>query len=142
MSNVTPPADLMALSENESTAMELYAVLKQMPAEISTDDPNDLAELAGMCFSTAIHLGGYVERVQAARPSLSAQAVGDDLEIAEAALQRFHDKFMERAHVDPSTGYPEYGSQEDYYIELCAALDAVKGLQDVPADPREQEYEP
>lgn len=75
-------------------------------------------------------------------PVLEELLALSDLEIAEAALQRFHDKFMERAHIDPGTGYPEYGSQEDYYTDLCAALDAVKALQDVPADPREQEYEP
>jgi hypothetical protein len=75
---------------------------------------------------------------QAAWNQRAAGAEGvDDLEIAESALQRFHDKFMGRANIDPSTGYPEYGGQEDYYTDLCAALDAVKALQDVPADPRE-----
>lgn len=71
------------------------------------------------------------------QPTEPQGAVAGDLEIAEAALQRFHDKFMERAHIDPSTNYPEYGSQEDYYTDICAALEAVKELQDVPADPRE-----
>ena len=78
----------------------------------------------------------YRNHGQQLESMLSAEPVGD-LEIAEAAMQRFHDKFMERANIDPSTGYPEYGGQEDYYTDLCTALDAVKALQDVPADPRE-----
>lgn len=70
-------------------------------------------------------------------PPAPDEKVVDDLEISKAALQRFHNKFMKRANIDPSTGYPEYGGQDDYYADLCAALDAVKALRDVPSDPRE-----
>ena len=67
---------------------------------------------------------------------------GDDIEIAEAALNRALLRFTERQHVDPSTGYGEYNDRdEEYHADLVSALDAVKGLHDVPPDRRNEDFD-
>lgn len=76
-------------------------------------------------------------------PKLAAPVVGgDDIEIAEAALNRALLRFTERQHVDPSTGYGEYNDRdEEYHADLVSALDAVKGLHDVPPDRRNEDFD-
>jgi hypothetical protein len=67
---------------------------------------------------------------------------GDDIEIAEAALNRVLLKFTERQHVDPSTGYGEYNDRdEEYHADLVSALDGVKVLHDIPPDRRYDDFD-
>jgi hypothetical protein len=80
---------------------------------------------------------GWKAAISHAEPAHAIQAGKgeDDLEIAESALQRAHDKFIERAHVDPGTGYPEFNRKdENFYEELGSVLASLTALiNDFPA---------
>jgi hypothetical protein len=53
----------------------------------------------------------------------------DPIDTSETLLRVALDKFNERAHVDPSTGYPEFDRRdEDFYERLHSVVEDVAAL--------------
>lgn len=48
---------MVELTENEVTAMKVFAMVKDLRGDLGASDPDELAEFAGMCLNTVIHLG-------------------------------------------------------------------------------------
>lgn len=54
---------MTTLTDNEVTAMQVYAMVKDARGDLQSSDPYGLAEFASMCLNTVIHLGALVERL-------------------------------------------------------------------------------
>lgn len=54
---------MVKLNKNEETALQVYEMVKDMRGDFHSSDPEEIAEFAGMCLNTVIHLGGLVSRL-------------------------------------------------------------------------------